>query len=176
MSSTTSQDREENPNQDAHQASTAPSLGLSTNTLTQSSIPHIAVAMSRCFLPLPGRALSQIRMLHSAVRSCAPLSVARLLETTPADPDNVMINGFIRSIRSQKKWTFASIGDGSSLEPLQALLTPEQAQRYLLCSRFPNQILTRLTDCTRAQQFALPVHGDPLQTLQHKATSYMSRW
>jgi asparaginyl-tRNA synthetase len=59
-----------------------------------------------------------------------PIPVARLLEAPPRDPDHVIVNGFIRSIRNQKHRSFASIGDGSSLEPLQALLTPQQAQRY----------------------------------------------
>jgi asparaginyl-tRNA synthetase len=68
------------------------------------------------------------RSLHSAARK-APHSVADLLGTPPAAPDTVIVNGFVRSIRNQKNRSFASIGDGSSLEPLQALLTPQQAQR-----------------------------------------------
>ncbi len=59
-------------------------------------------------------------------------SIAQVLDIGPADSDKVVINGFIRSIRNQKQRSFASIGDGSSLEPLQALLTPEQAQRLEL--------------------------------------------
>lgn len=59
------------------------------------------------------------------------LSVAKLLGTLPKDIDEVKVNvnGFIRSIRNQKKISFASIGDGSSVQPLQALLTPQQAER-----------------------------------------------
>ncbi|RAL62024.1 hypothetical protein DID88_002512 [Monilinia fructigena] len=59
------------------------------------------------------------------------LSVAKLLGTSPKDIDEVKVNvnGFIRSIRNQKKISFASIGDGSSVQPLQALLTPQQAER-----------------------------------------------
>jgi hypothetical protein len=81
--------------------------------------------------PYVRRALRCSRAFHSSPRSYAPapLSVAHLLDTPPPDPDNVTVNGFIRSIRNQKQRSFASVGDGSSLEPLQALLTPEQAQR-----------------------------------------------
>ncbi len=58
-----------------------------------------------------------------------PIPIAHLLDTGPKDARNVVIDGFVRSIRNQKKLSFASIGDGSSLEPLQALLAPAQAQR-----------------------------------------------
>ncbi|KAH8819795.1 asparaginyl-tRNA synthetase-like protein [Xylogone sp. PMI_703] len=57
----------------------------------------------------------------------AAVPISKLLASQPADPDNVTVNGFVRSIRQLKSRSFASIGDGSSLEPLQALLTPEQA-------------------------------------------------
>jgi asparaginyl-tRNA synthetase len=63
--------------------------------------------------------------------STPSLSVAKLLGSTPSN-GNVTVNGFVRSIRNQKTRSFAVIGDGSSLEPLQALLTPVQAQRYAL--------------------------------------------
>ena len=59
-----------------------------------------------------------------------PIPIARLLASLPDDPENVVVNGFVRSIRNQKQRSFASIGDGSSLEPLQAILNPQQAQRY----------------------------------------------
>jgi hypothetical protein len=68
---------------------------------------------------------------HSSVSgSPSPnLSVAKLL-ATPADDGEREVFGFVRSIRKQKTRAFASIGDGTSLEPLQAMLTPAQAQRY----------------------------------------------
>jgi uncharacterized membrane protein YccC len=66
---------------------------------------------------------------HRASASSATSSIAHLLDQGPQDAENVVVNGFIRSIRNQKQRSFASVGDGSSLEPLQALLTPEQAQR-----------------------------------------------
>jgi len=64
------------------------------------------------------------------------LSVAKLL-ATPADDGEREVFGFVRSIRKQKTRAFASIGDGTSLEPLQAMLTPAQAQRYRNHFRIP---------------------------------------
>jgi hypothetical protein len=73
------------------------------------------------------RAFKQSRGLHSR-----PLghesSISYLLDQGPKDSEKVIVNGFIRSIRNQKQRSFASVGDGSSLEPLQALLTPKQSE------------------------------------------------
>ena len=73
------------------------------------------------------QAFKQSRGLHSR-----PLghesSIAYLLDQGPTDSEKVIVNGFIRSIRNQKQRSFASVGDGSSLEPLQALLTPKQSE------------------------------------------------
>lgn len=82
-------------------------------------------------MPQPRLPACLRRAFYSSTRaySAAPSSVAHLLQAPPADPDNVCVNGFIRSIRNQKQRSFASIGDGSSLEPLQALLPPQLAQR-----------------------------------------------
>jgi aspartyl/asparaginyl-tRNA synthetase len=71
------------------------------------------------------------RFYHSSDSPC--LTVAKLLNSSPSDR-NVTVNGFVRSIRNQKARSFAVIGDGTSLEPLQALLTPVQAQRYVVFS------------------------------------------
>jgi asparaginyl-tRNA synthetase len=67
------------------------------------------------------------RFYHSSSPPC--LTVSKLLDSPPST-DNVTVNGFIRSIRNQKARSFAVIGDGTSLQPLQALLTPAQAQRH----------------------------------------------
>lgn len=40
------------------------------------------------------------------------------------------INGFVQTIRKQRKRSFAAIGDGTSLRTLQAVLQPEQADGY----------------------------------------------
>jgi asparaginyl-tRNA synthetase len=55
--------------------------------------------------------------------------VAAKLLASPADEQEKELFGFVRSIRKQKQNAFAAIGDGSSLEAVQAVLTPDQAQR-----------------------------------------------
>lgn len=42
------------------------------------------------------------------------------------------MNGFIRSVRKQKRFAFAEISDGSTIEPVQAILKPAQAAGYVL--------------------------------------------
>jgi len=84
-------------------------------------------SLSRCIQ----NGISHSRAIHANSHS-GPLAIAHLLDEGAENPDSVIVNGFIRSIRNQKQMSFASIGDGSSLEPLQALLTPEQAKRFKL--------------------------------------------
>jgi asparaginyl-tRNA synthetase len=91
-----------------------------------STNPMAHGALQRC-LGLHGR-----RLYHSSGPPCP--TVAKLLGSPPSK-GNITINGFIRSIRNQKARSFAVIGDGTSLEPLQALLTPAQAQGYVLFFR-----------------------------------------
>lgn len=45
------------------------------------------------------------------------------------------MQGFIRSVRKQKRFAFAEITDGSTVQPLQAILKPEQAAEYVLRNR-----------------------------------------
>ena len=47
-------------------------------------------------------------------------------ESTPED-STLQINGAIRTIRKQKRVAFAEITDGSTIKPLQAVLSPSQA-------------------------------------------------
>ena len=41
----------------------------------------------------------------------------------------VVLHGLIRSVRKQKRVAFASLSDGTSLEPAQVVFKPEQAER-----------------------------------------------
>lgn len=80
--------------------------------------------------------LSSLRCLN--IRSYSSqchktISVGNLLQSQSSGSD-VTVHGFIRSIRKQKTRSFLAIGDGTSLEPLQALLTPTQAERFDLSS------------------------------------------
>jgi aspartyl/asparaginyl-tRNA synthetase len=54
-------------------------------------------------------------------------TVAQLLKQGASSDSDVTLNGFVRTIRKQKRVAFAAIGDGTSLEAVQAVLTPEQA-------------------------------------------------
>lgn len=53
-------------------------------------------------------------------------SLARLLDQESAIGET-QVNGWVRSVRKQKKIAFAAIGDGSTMEPLQAVMKPEVA-------------------------------------------------
>ncbi|KAK5654311.1 hypothetical protein OQA88_7489 [Cercophora sp. LCS_1] len=56
-------------------------------------------------------------------------SIAQLLKWKPTEKaEGVVVNGFVRSVRSTKAHTFVSLGDGSSLAPLQALVHTDRAQ------------------------------------------------
>ncbi|KAJ5902794.1 hypothetical protein N7495_003322 [Penicillium taxi] len=63
----------------------------------------------------------------------ATLRCAQILQSSkkdaPCDLEDkeIKINGFIRSVRKQKRFVFAEISDGSTIEPLQAILKPAQA-------------------------------------------------
>ena len=41
----------------------------------------------------------------------------------------VVLHGLIRSVRKQKRVAFAALSDGTTLEPAQVVLKPEQAER-----------------------------------------------
>ncbi|RDK44645.1 asparaginyl-tRNA synthetase Slm5 [Aspergillus phoenicis ATCC 13157] len=43
------------------------------------------------------------------------------------EDQEIQLNGFIRSVRKQKRFAFAEISDGSTVKPLQAILNPSQA-------------------------------------------------
>jgi hypothetical protein len=55
----------------------------------------------------------------------APRRIADVLNT--AAMDDITVTGFVQTVRKQKKIAFAALSDGSSLESLQAVLQPDQA-------------------------------------------------
>ncbi|OKL60541.1 hypothetical protein UA08_04344 [Talaromyces atroroseus] len=70
----------------------------------------------------------------SALGSCNRLRCAELLNVSSEkdkarefENENVTLKGFIRSVRKQKRFAFAEISDGSTVQSLQAILTPDQA-------------------------------------------------
>ncbi|KAL4931226.1 asparagine--tRNA ligase SLM5 [Aspergillus undulatus] len=58
---------------------------------------------------------------------CAQILRESLQKPCALENQEVKINGFIRSIRKQKRLAFAEISDGSSLRAIQATLKPSQA-------------------------------------------------
>ncbi|KAH0334275.1 asparaginyl-tRNA synthetase, partial [Aureobasidium melanogenum] len=60
-----------------------------------------------------------------------PANIASLLkysaETNEETSPEIEVNVYVRTIRKQKRIAFAAVGDGSSLQPVQAVLTPDQA-------------------------------------------------
>lgn len=56
-------------------------------------------------------------------------SIAQFLQWKPAQKvDDVVVHGHVRSVRSMKAHRFVSLGDGSSLAPLQALVPADRAE------------------------------------------------
>ncbi|KAI8939560.1 hypothetical protein NX059_003324 [Plenodomus lindquistii] len=56
----------------------------------------------------------------------APLSSCS--QDAPSGGGDLRINGFVRSVRKQKRIAFAAIGDGSTLQTVQAVLPPHLAE------------------------------------------------
>jgi len=71
----------------------------------------------------PERPFSCSRVRLSAGRA---KSVADLLRKDEA-VDHVAVDGWVRSVRKQKRIAFAALGDGSTVESLQAVLGPDDA-------------------------------------------------
>jgi asparaginyl-tRNA synthetase len=46
----------------------------------------------------------------------------------PSDGQTLRVNGYVRSVRKQKRIAFAAIGDGSTLQTVQAVLPPQLAE------------------------------------------------
>lgn len=72
------------------------------------------------------------RPLSSQAKPTQSQRIATLLHNSGRPDSNaskeIQISGFVQSLRKQKKIAFAAIKDGSSLQPLQAILTPAQAE------------------------------------------------
>ncbi|KAJ2996386.1 hypothetical protein NUW58_g987 [Xylaria curta] len=61
--------------------------------------------------------------------STLPTNVSGLLDFKPSDAvEDVKIDGYVRSVRAQKRHHFVALGDGSSLESLQAVVPADQAE------------------------------------------------
>ena len=91
-----------------------------SSILTTSRRPLAHLLASR-FVPANARALF----------STAPKSIAGLLQWKPEDAvDHVQVHGYIRSVRAMKRAHFVSLGDGSSLDGVQAVVPADQAEGW----------------------------------------------
>lgn len=69
------------------------------------------------------------RNASSAVKgSYRGSSIATIL-ARDAPMEDAEVHGWVRSVRKQKKIAFAALGDGSTLDSLQAVLKPEQVEQ-----------------------------------------------
>lgn len=73
---------------------------------------------------------------HVQVRPASTLgtstpNIATILATTPTDDRHTITAiGSVRTVRNQKNRSFLELGDGSTTQPLQAVLEPSQAEGY----------------------------------------------
>ncbi|KAI0487157.1 hypothetical protein F4859DRAFT_328368 [Xylaria cf. heliscus] len=65
----------------------------------------------------------------SASISTIPATISGLLDFKPDEAvQNVKIDGYVRSVRAQKRHHFVALGDGSSLQSLQAVVPADQTE------------------------------------------------
>jgi len=89
--------------------------------------PSTRIASSRVILRCPSHVP---RRYVSSQKPQQPYrSVAQLLQWKPQEEiEDVVVNGFVRSVRGLKAHRFVSLGDGSSLAPLQAVVETDRAE------------------------------------------------
>lgn len=83
-----------------------------------------ATSASRLNRPSPGSA-------QPSLLRCAQVLQKGSNGSSSLEDQEVQLNGFIRSVRKQKRVAFAQISDGSTVEPVQAFLKPAQAAEYV---------------------------------------------
>ncbi|OAL63052.1 asparaginyl-tRNA synthetase [Trichophyton rubrum] len=85
------------------------------------------VLYRRCLSTTPTR-FSDLQTNPITLR-CAQIFEQSKSATGPSSLDHkeLRVQGHVRFLRKQKRFAFAHISDGSSLQPIQAVLTPEQA-------------------------------------------------
>ncbi|KAI1088880.1 asparaginyl-tRNA synthetase [Rostrohypoxylon terebratum] len=97
-----------------------------------SAIPLLRGASPR--YPYPLRLYSRltsnvVSRAFISTTAAAPTTIAGFLDFKPQDAvSDVKIDGFVRSVRTQKLRSFVALGDGSSLRSLQAVVPIDQAE------------------------------------------------
>jgi asparaginyl-tRNA synthetase len=81
------------------------------------------------------------RQLSTSRARLDRLNVASLL-AKDNEVEDVTVNGWVRSVRKQKKIAFAAVGDGSTIDSVQAVLKPEDAATSVCQASADEQMLT----------------------------------
>ena len=120
----------------------------------------------RCILrppACPARPLRALRSRAAALPSCRPRcsstfrpsSIAELLRPSAQSParqlpvpdgETLTVNGYVRTVRKQKRVAFAALGDGSTLQTVQAVLPPQLAEgsvTFSACCPRADRVLTQ---------------------------------
>ncbi|KAI1362179.1 hypothetical protein F5Y08DRAFT_283445 [Xylaria arbuscula] len=88
-------------------------------------LPRMRGALSRT----PPNHFTGLSTFSRAPISTAPTNVSSFLQFKSDEAvDDVKIDGYVRSVRAQKRHHFVTIGDGSSFESLQAVVPADQAE------------------------------------------------
>ncbi|KAL1859627.1 asparaginyl-tRNA synthetase [Diaporthe australafricana] len=88
---------------------------------------HLPLRSTRSVASSLPISLSTRRYVTSGKVTSKP--IAKLLECKPREEvRDVVVNGFIRSVRTMKSASFVALGDGSSLASLQAVVPTNQAE------------------------------------------------
>jgi len=61
-----------------------------------------------------------------------PPTIRQILAREPEPQTILSVTGHIKSVRKQKRVVFAAVNDGSCLEGLQAVLSPDDAHRFVV--------------------------------------------
>lgn len=81
--------------------------------------------------PLTSGLLRISRREFRSYKSTLPKSVAGYLDWKPEETaGGVHVDGYIRSVRAQKRHHFVSLGDGSTIDALQAVVPADQAEGW----------------------------------------------
>lgn len=78
--------------------------------------------------------------------------------------------GWVSSVRKMKKWAFADITDGSSVEPLSVILTPDQAAK--LSTGACVDIRGQVKESPKGATQAVELHADSVKLLGEADSTY----
>ena len=99
-------------------------------------MPNQLLSHSSAVVPRAGFTTDlTLRSFSSCRRSfiALPTTIARLQELESKSEHHgtkhVALHGYVRSVRKQKSVAFAALFDGTSLDPAQVVLRPDQAER-----------------------------------------------